>query len=249
MNFPIDSYEIRARYAPALIISSPVLITLWTCSPTEFHQLSAVAGGVISLVLWYCLAVFVRYKGKAVEPELWDEWGGNLAANYILWGNKGLNDDLKRQYREAVENHLSLPLATKQEESADIERAHDLAKQAFLRVKGFLRKHDPAGLWWIDLAEYGFARNLYGSRGAWKLISFTMATVAGYFLWNEMSPIILVGFLLNISMLYASFYYGGKVMKKTAKSIACRYVEHSWESFLNIVKDDNSQIENTKHVS
>lgn len=200
------------------------------------------------MVLWYCLAVFVRYKGRAVEPELWDEWGGNLAANYILWENKGLNDDLKKQYREAVEKRLSLPLATRQEESADKERARELAKQAFVRIRGFLRKHDSAGLWWIDLAEYGFARNLYGSRNAWKLISLIMTTVAGYFFWNERSLIVLIGFLINISMLYASFHYGGKIMKKTAKGIACRYVEHSWESFLNIVKYDDNQIKGTKHV-
>lgn len=244
MNFPIDSYEMRARYAPALIIASPILITLWTCSPTEFHQLSAFAGGVISLVLWYCLAVFVRYRGRVVEPGLWEEWGGNLAANYILWDNHLLNEDLKRQYREAVENHLSLPLATREEEKADPEQAQKMANQAFHRVKGALRKHDPNGLWWIDLAEYGFARNLYGSRNAWKIISIVMVMVSGLFLWSEWSNIVVIGFLLNFAMLVASFRFGGIIMKQAAQQIATRYVEHSWESFLNIVSDEDTGTNN-----
>jgi hypothetical protein len=234
MNYPIDSYELRARYAPGFIISSPFLITLWTCAPTEFKDLSVFAGGIISIIFWYCLAMFVRYCGKTAEDELWNEWSGNPAARLLLWCDENIHDDLKKQYHSLIQKHLSLPLSSKGDENSDATNAFNRAQQAFYRIRGILRKHDASGLWFVDLAEYGFARNLYGSRIVWRIVSISMLIVSGGFLIKQWNNLVFLGFLINCSMLVSAFYFGGKVMKKMAKDVALRYGQHSLESFQNI---------------
>jgi len=239
MTFPIDNYELRARYAPSLIVVAPFLITLWTCAPSEFQGLSAFTGGILSLIMWYCLAMFVRFFGKKVEPQLWDEWGGNIAANLMLWENKFFNDELKKQYHDAILKYLSLTMSTKDEELLSKETAEKRCIQAFIRVRGVLRKFDPTGLWATDNAEYGFARNIYGSRKAWRFISIFMTGISAIFLFMNWNNLIFLGLCINLSMIYFSFYFGGIVMKSMAKELALRYAQHSWESFLNIARTDN----------
>ena len=178
--------------------------------------------------------MFVRYCGKIAEIQLWNDWGGNPAANLLLWNNEIIHDDLKQQYHELIKTYLSLLMFSREEERSDETTAVERSKQAFCRVRGLLRKYDPAGLWFTDLAEYGFSRNLYGSRVVWRIIAGLMVCTSGLFLFREWNNLIFLGFMINSGMLFFSFYFGGNVMKKMAEDIAYRYGQHSWESFQNI---------------
>lgn len=241
MNFPIDSYELRARYAPGLIISTPFLITLWTCAPSEFQGLSAFSGGIISVIMWYCVAVFVRYCGKCIEPELWEEWGGNPATNFMLWQDQHIGNDLKEQYHEIISEKLKLPMSTLEEEVSDKFTAIKRTQQAFSKIKGILRKNDSSGLWAIDNAEYGFARNLYGARKAWLAISIAMSLISFVFTCKQWNNLVVLGLMINISMVYFAWHFGGKVLKKMTYDIAIRYSQHVWESFMAITSTCNTE--------
>jgi hypothetical protein len=46
LKIPIDSYEMKARFAPALVLSLPVLVSLWSCYQTEYTALSKVTEGI-----------------------------------------------------------------------------------------------------------------------------------------------------------------------------------------------------------
>ncbi len=70
MQFPVDSYDLKARYAPGLLLSLPVLLTFWTCFNTEIKEVSGVIGTLLSGVLVYALSAIVRGFGKRLEPKL-----------------------------------------------------------------------------------------------------------------------------------------------------------------------------------
>ena len=235
LKLPLDYYELKARIAPAIFLSVPVLLTLWTCYKEEFTGLSDIFKGIISLAIVYVFSIIVRALGKKIEPELWESWGGAPSIQIVSWKNKIIGDELKGLYLQAVRERLKLPTPTREDEEANSTRAADLIKQAFKGIQGVIRQKDKDGLWSIANADYGFARNLSGSRILWLTISAVMAIISAYNLYSQFSNPILIGLVGNAVMVFASIYVGWYVLPQYTKQVAFRYAEHSWESFYNAV--------------
>jgi hypothetical protein len=238
LKLPLDYYELKARVAPAIFLSVPVLLTLWSCFKEEFTGLSDIFKGIISLVIIYVFSIIVRASRKKIEPELWESWGGAPSIQIVSWKNEIIGNELKELYLQAVREKLRLPAPTKEEEEADPIRAADLNKQAFKRIQGIIRQKDKDGLWSIANADYGFARNLLGSRMLWFIISAVMSIISGYSLYSEFSKPILIGLVANAVMVLASIYVGWYILPEYTRQVAFRYAEHSWESFYNAVQAD-----------
>lgn len=234
LTFPIDSYEIKARIAPALLISLPVLFTMWTCYNAAFSTLSDLFKGTLSIVVIYGFSIVVRALGKRIEPQLWTAWGGKPSTQIVSWRNTIIGDDLKALYLQAVRNDLKLPTPSKENEAADPVKAADLFGQAFKRIQGVIRQKDKDGLWSIANADYGFARNLLGSRILWLVISLTMTAVSAINLYIKIDTTPLVGMVLNILMDILVIYIGWFILPNYTKRVAFRYAEHAWESFYNV---------------
>jgi len=236
LKFPIDSYEMKARTLPALIISIPLLITLWSCYKAEFTALSEIFKGVLSLAIIYALSIFMRALGKRIEEKLWESWGGAPSTQIVSWRNRTIGDDLKALYLQAVRDKLKLPTPTKEEEEADPEQAANLIKQAFKRIQGVIRQKDKDGLWSIANADYGFARNLLGSRFLWLLVSAAMTGISVFNVYCQFSNTILIGMIFNAMMTLASLHVGWSILPEYTKQVGFRYAEHAWESFYNVIE-------------
>lgn len=236
MKFPVDSYDIKARYAPALLLSLPIIITFWTCFPKEVEAISKLLSGVFSGAILYALSVVVRALGLRVEPELWKSWGGPPSTIIVSWSDNRLGNDLKAKIHQRVHSGLGLPMPSKEEEAADSSKAHDLIGQTFSRVKGLLRKKDKSGLWSISNAEYGFARNLYGSRVFWLLISCLMTFLSAGILLRQFNTLAFLGLMANIVILVSCVILGWFILPDYTERVGFRYAEHAWESFLNITE-------------
>lgn len=230
-KFPLDSYEMKARIAPALLISLPVLVTLWSCYNTEFVSLSEIFKGIISIVIVYALSIIVRALGKKIEPKLWESWGGAPSTQIVSWRNDIIGDELKGLYLQAVRDKLKLPVPDKEDEEADPVKAGDLLRQTFKGVQGIIRQKDKGGLWSVANADYGLSRNLLGSRFLWLLISVIMSLVSGYYLYSQYSNAVLVGTALNLTMDIAAIYVGWYILPAYSRAVAFRYAELAWESF------------------
>jgi len=242
MKFPVDSYDIKACYAPALLVSLPIIITFWTCFPKEVEAISKFLSSVLSMVILYALSVVVRALGLKIEPELWKSWGGAPSTIIISWSDNRLGNGLKAKIHQRVHFRLGLPMPSKEEEAADPSKAHDLIGQAFSRVKGLLRKKDKAGLWSVANAEYGFARNLYGSRSFWLIISCLMTFLSLVILWKRFNTLAFLGFLINLVILIGSLILGWFILPAYTEQAGFRYAELAWESFLNIT-DNKGELE------
>ncbi len=236
MQFPVDSYSVRAQYAPGLIVALPVLVTLWTCFQPEMETISTLTGSVISGAVFYFLSVVARSNGKRIEPGLWKSWGGPPSTTFLSWNDSRLGPDLKAKYHEAVRRYFGLPMPSQEEEQASSDRASRLIEQAFVRVKTLIREKDKRGLWVTANAEYGFARNLYGSRWMWLIISFLMSAIPILFLWRAFDALILVGIIINVLSLTACVGFGFIVLPSYSRQVGNRYAEHAWESFLMIAE-------------
>jgi hypothetical protein len=236
MDFPIDSYEIKARYAPALLLSLPILITFWTCFQPEVEAITKAISAILSGGIFYAVSTAVRSRGFHIQPTLWQSWGGAPSTIIVSWRNTIVGDDLKAQYHEAVKAHLNLPMPSRAEEEADPEKAMKMIDQAFERVKGLIRAEDKAGLWSIANADYGFARNLYGCRKLWLILCTIMTGVSAIFLLLRFSNLVLLGFMLNVITLIGCASLGWLILPKLTKQVAFRYAEHAWESFINIAE-------------
>jgi hypothetical protein len=128
-----------------------------------------------------------------------------------------------------------LPVPSKEDEKTDPNMAAKLIDQAFQRIKGVIRQKDKDGLWSIANADYGFARNLYGSRVLWLLISLVTVIISAYNLYSHFNNMILIGAVINLLFLFAAIYFGWFILPEYTKQVAFRYAEHAWESFYNIL--------------
>lgn len=237
LKFPVDTYDLKARYAPALIVSLPALIFLWTCFFPEIQSISKLVGGILSAAILYFISVLVRAYGKKIEAGLWESWGGAPSTLLVSWGNQRIGEGLKIKYHECVSKYSDLPMPTKEDEEADPAKAKAMIGDAFKSVKGVIRKYDKDGLWSMANAEYGFARNLYGSRALWLIISTVSLIASGLYLWLSHSNLILVGFILLILILLACTIFSWRLLPDYTKQVAFRYAEHAWESYWNIAVD------------
>lgn len=236
MEFPVDSYDLKARYAPSLLLALPVLITLWTCFNKEIKEISTLVGVLLSAAITYGLSVIVRAMGKRLEPKLKERWGGFASTIIVTQNDNTIGKELKRQYLEAASAYLKLPIPSVEEEKNNPGKAREMIDQLFNRIKGEIRQDDKNGLWSIANAEYGFARNLYGSKTIWFILCALSTAVSGFFLYVKFDRLILVGLILNGLLLASCFILGWFILPRLTKEIAFRYAEHSWESFYNITQ-------------
>lgn len=244
MKLIFDSYDLKARIAPAFLVSLPLFTSLTTCFDWPGPVLGKILGGSIWLIVFYAISIPIRNNGNSIEPELWESWGGPPSTIILRWSDHRISKELKQQYHSAVKDYLNLPMLSEEEENIDPKRADDLIDQAFRRVRTELRTQEPNGLWFVENINYGFYRNLLGSRKLWLIISMAGILINGYFTDKTNNKLIIGGLIVNSVIFLFSIYMGWFVLPKSVKHAAFRYAENSWESFLNITKRRKEVIRN-----
>lgn len=234
MKFPIDSYDLKAKYAPGLLLALPILMTGWTGFQKEIKELSSFIGSLLSAAIIYGLSVMVRAMGKREEIKLIKKWGGLPSTIIMSWQDNHIGKALKSQYLEAAKKLLKLPIPDHNLEKNNPAQASAMIDQIFLRIKGIIRKNDKNGLWSIANAEYGFARNLYGSRFIWLILCLIGTACSGFLLFKSYTNFLLIGLSFNIIILTGCIVFGWFILPNYTEQVAFRYAEHAWESFFNI---------------
>ncbi len=230
-----DAYEYRARVLPAILVALPIAVALWcTLSLKDITLGGSTATGIVSLAVVYILSTLVATKGKELEPLLVKKWGGLPSTIIMRWRDDRVGKDLKSKYHEAVKSFLNLPVSSAEEELADPLTADRRIEQAFGRVRGLLREHNPTGMWFRNNCDYGFQRNLLGCRIVWLCVAAVSAFVTGIVAYFVPGRLILAGLVTNALLLAAILYFGWSVLPKSVELTALRYAYSAWEAFLNI---------------
>lgn len=234
IKFPVDAYDLKARYAPGLLLVLPILLTIWTCFNSEIKEISNFIGGILSAALVYGLSVIVRGMGQKLELKLKKRWGGFPSTLVVSLGDDTLGQNLKKQYLEAAHKYLKLPIPSLEEQRDNPDKSSRMIEQIFTRIKGVIREKDKHGLWSIALAEYGFVRNLYASRSIWLVCCIIGCGLSGLFLYINFTKLILVGLILNGFLLTGCLLLGWVILPQHTQKVGFRYAENCWESFYNI---------------
>jgi hypothetical protein len=178
----LDSYQHRSRAQPAFLCFLPITATI--AGTLGFARgpitgLVAVAGAT---GLTYLIAMFVRDRGRRIEPALWESWGGKPTTQLLKAPVDETTGALQRRWK--LMSELQPDLRDPQEDQAPTDGAID-------DYVGYLREvtrtNNEYRLVATENAGYGFRRNLLGLRplgigiavvaALWALAALVLALV------------------------------------------------------------------------
>jgi hypothetical protein len=229
----LDAYELKARVAPGLILALPMLVVAAYGAPILSSWSIFAASGVCSLALLYGLSLVVRARGRAIEQALWNTWGGPPSTRYMRHRDGTFGEAMKKSIQEALAAKFpAAQILPPDEEARNPERADKAIVDAFRQVRQYLRQSDPDGLWFKLNVEYGFCRNLFGSRMVWAGISLAATISAVVFAMRNGSGPINPASAICFLSLVCSVYVGWFVLPDSVRRVAETYAETAWMAFL-----------------
>lgn len=225
----VDAYELRARFAPALVIASPwVLVVVAVVQAFASTLLTTSAAALIFLALLYAFSFVVRGLGRRIENGLWASWGGPPSATVLGDADSTFSAETKSRLRSSLATTLGINGATEASWTNDLHQVQD----AFRLVRQHIRQHDHNGLWSAHNAEYGFLRNLLGSWWLLLLNSLLSAGVNGLFWHTRGGKTLLILTILSLGLGLAAIVGRIFVLPGATRIAAIRYAESAWTSFL-----------------
>lgn len=246
----IDGYDWKARLLPTGIILLPLFWTFYYFYPGVLGSPLQMAGSsFLSFALVYMASMIFRDMGVRYAKRFWDERGGMPSTRFGRMRDLFLSHDQKRRIQLAVLNRFGIRLMSLEEESERPALADRKIMDAFREIKEFLRRCDGCGLIEKHGAEYGFVRNLCGSR----MIFVAQATIG----------IILCGFKSrwpqwtftpgcwgNAVLLALWVPFAWLVLPRMLMLSADVYAGRAWVAFLNLAdttdKKPNASVNPTR---
>lgn len=156
----LDTYALRARVLPALLVVLPVGVGLGLLLPTLDYQRVVVAVAVCAGVPIF-IANAVRSRGKRLEAKLVAEWGGLPTTRMLRLHERSNNRHELARRRERLEKVTGMTLPTAEEEAADpgdADQVYIVATRALIARVRETKNH--YGLIQHENVDYGYRRNL-----------------------------------------------------------------------------------------
>lgn len=166
-----DEYTIKARVIPALVAFFPILIfpLLLTNHNYLNFSLTALAEMIILIPLLTLLAGIMQAAGNKYQEKLIKKWNGLPSTRYLRANDPTFGQEIKQELYKKIEKVFSVSIAGKNDNEIN---------SVFDRIKSFLRKHSPQGLYQQHNISYGFYRNLAGMR--WYSLSAVIIVAVVY---------------------------------------------------------------------
>lgn len=185
LNKYISSYEVFARYLPAILTSLPFLILGYFLLRSQdtgdiitfLLSLNFVGYLSFSFVGLYFFAQLIRTTSKYFEKKYFHDQNGFPTTYFMLYANAEYSDAFKDAYREQVAKEMGFALLSRDEEVVDPlegkRRLNDVTKRIILKVGDgvLVGKHNQ----W-----YGFFRNLIGG-AIFAMIGCVLNTFLGFY--------------------------------------------------------------------
>lgn len=155
-----DSYSRTARLAPAIVGMLPALAMLGAAvsSPSTLVRVIGSVAGCVGLLV----VAFVRDRGRHVQRQLWDDWGGSPTTRRLRWRD-GNPAEVARLH-ERVQRATGLHMPDAAAESADPADADLRYEEAVAALRELTRDRSRFNLVFKENVHYGWRRNSYGLR-------------------------------------------------------------------------------------
>jgi len=244
----LDEYDFYARYLPGLwsLLSVGVVITAIGLRENP------VLTGIVALLTAFggpvVLARFVGNRGKAIEKELWESWGGAPTTAMLRHGGDKAEASQRQQLRDQASGVLSVTLPTKDEELADPEAADAVYVAVVRRLRGLTDDNKTFRLLFVENKNYGFERNLLAMRPIALAISIVCfaGLLAGLVLsasglismhWLDFTIAMVV---VGVLVIYWLFAPTEQTVHRTAEAYAERLAQAAWKMGTTGSADDKS---------
>lgn len=172
----LDSYSLKARWSPVLLVALPLMIVgiAFVPSLSAWDKLWPFLGGAAVVVL---IDQIGRDGGKRMQPGLWTSWGG--APTTVALRHRGSrNHVLLARRHQQLQAVLGRALPTEDEERADplgADQTYEAVTSILISRTRGRRKDFP--LIFVENCNYGFRRNMLGLR-PWGMAVSSLAAVA-----------------------------------------------------------------------
>ncbi len=210
MRVVLDTYTVRARLAPPLIVVLPLSMATLASFPSVLVEWSA----FWSLFVWsggaFLLSQIGRDWGKKKEHKLFKSWGVRPTTRMLRHRSAKNMVLLAHRHKKLQKMLPDIKVPTIEEEQANPSTADDVYETCvtFLREKTRDRKKFP--LVFEEICNYGFRRNLWGMKPLGITISAIGIVVIGlmfsvnYFQKGMLpTPIGIISGLINLILFLA----------------------------------------------
>ncbi len=194
----VDTYDVRARLAPALVAAAPGAVALGALASIEQLAFVQWIAGICAIGVAVLTTAIVRDRGKALEPLLYAEWGGRPTSIILRYSDRTLDPLLKTRYRLNLEKLVpGFRSPSPQEELSDVsaaDRRYDIAIRWLIERTTERTKFPKV---FAHNCGYGFRRNLLGLK-PFGFGSSALATVIAT--WMLYSSGLVIASLLGLSV-------------------------------------------------
>jgi len=228
----VDSYEWKARLIPTVIVLLPGFVTTYFLYPgIVTNPVLAAGSGLVSIAVIYLAAMLVRHLGSTYQESAWRAWGGPPSTRYLRMRDSFFSDDQKYRLQVALTERFGVRLVSRESEAKNPDLADKTIMDAFKEVKEFLRKSGEASLVDKHNAEYGFTRNLCGSRWVFAALAITGFLLCGFTTTErawDLTPGASVNLILLVIWVPLAWFVLPGMLKRNAET----YAERAWLTFL-----------------
>lgn len=188
MKDHLDSYAIRARYFPVVLVVLPAAVALVPWIPTESVQWRILISLAVSAPAVVLLSHFGRDLGKRQQVKLFAKWGGSPTIRMLRHRDTTLSDATRDRYRTILEKivpGIELPSARSERAKPDEADAIYASCTDYLRER--TRDKTRFRLLFEENVSYGFRRNLWAMKPAGIALSLGGLGATGWMLKQEMA--------------------------------------------------------------
>jgi len=229
----MNTYYLKARIYPVILSVIPILIIGVLFSVTFKNYYQTIGGLGLSTVLFFLFSQLGRDRGKRIEKNLWEKWGGAPSTQILRLHDKQLNSLTKKEYHKIMNSLVDIETTPTEELEIDFPNECDEIYAAWVKyLIGKTRDTKKFNLLFSENINYGFRRNSLGLKSfAIIVISILIIGVLGVNYLNygainikDMNTLIATGILI-IPLLYWVLIVNENWVKIPAIAYAERLME------------------------
>lgn len=223
-----DPYERKARLYPALICLFPLMVSISISYPEIYSTLSGFVALAIAVGGMQFLSHLARDRGKNLEVNLYNEWGGIPSVAILRYNDKSIPAPAKIKYHNVLARESKIAAPAESYENTYPGKADDIYRSWSDFLRGKARDEKKYPLVFTELINYGFRRNLFGIKWVCVFSAFTAIVIL---ILPQMKHIVFseiqcaVGLFLLIYMMIFMFVINSNWVKTVANAYAKSLIE------------------------
>lgn len=230
----MNSYNLKARVYPVILAIVPAIIVgivyLWHFK--SYYQILVNSG--ITSILFFLFSQLGRDKGKSIEKEMWEKWGGAPTTQVLRYSNNTFDKHTKMRFHQKLKDLTNI--GEKIDEAFEKifpKKADEIYKSWTKYLISQTRDNQKYNLLFQENINYGFRRNIFGLKNI--AISINIILIIGYFIYSsiisEYKVVLTPELILSVGIMGLILIFWIRIVnEKWVKTTAFAYAERLLEA-------------------